>query len=284
VIRRWEEQARLGIEQGTGASIAVRTIPATAPGERTALEFRFADLGRNHGPVVKLRPSGLYRHVVSTRFGRFSGEVVASIRAADDESRALALALFRTVSSEASLHMEFGEDDEWPAIDHRFRVRAERRLSTEPLSDDALASTCRQVVVPVMAAFAELIGYEPDTDVNEPNAPAYASEGAIAMEGALALGIVQRRERNPRNRTVCLATHGHVCAACEIDPRDVYGEAGMIEVHHLQPLALVDGPRCYDPTTDLVPLCPGCHRAAHTRRPLPLTPDEIRVLRNTCRG
>ena len=31
----------------------------------------------------------------------------------------------------------------------------------------------------------------------------------------------------------------------------------------------------YDPATDLIPLCPNCHRAVHTRRPVPWTPANL---------
>ena len=284
MIERWLDRTRLDVERGTGASTAARVVRATAPNDRTALEFSFADLGRGRSPLIELRPSGLRRHVVSARFGPFAGEVLASIGRADDEALALAAALFRTTSTAAALHMEFGADRQWPQIDRDFRVRAERRLSVEPLSEDALTETCRLIVVPMMAAFAELVGHEPVGDARDATTMPDTPGGTAEMEGALALCVVRRRERSPRNRIVCLATHGHACAACGTDPRDVYGEAGVVEVHHLQPLVLCDGPRSHDPAIDLVPLCPGCHRAAHTRRPLPLTPEEIRALMAASRG
>ena len=55
------------------------------------------------------------------------------------------------------------------------------------------------------------------------------------------------------------------------DDPGIYGEGvGVIEVHHLEPLALLVDPRAYNPETDLVPLCPNCHRAVHTQRPRPI--------------
>ncbi|MOA48213.1 HNH endonuclease [compost metagenome] len=72
--------------------------------------------------------------------------------------------------------------------------------------------------------------------------------------------------------------------ACGLEPRLEYGEAGsIIEVHHLEPLALLKEPRPYDPRADLVPLCPSCHRAVHTRRPIPFSIEELRDLRGACR-
>jgi 5-methylcytosine-specific restriction protein A len=70
---------------------------------------------------------------------------------------------------------------------------------------------------------------------------------------------------------------------CGLEPRRVYGEAGsIIEVHHLEPVSSLVEPRPYDPRTDLVPLCPTCHRALHTRRPIPLSIEELKTLRSSC--
>jgi 5-methylcytosine-specific restriction protein A len=115
---------------------------------------------------------------------------------------------------------------------------------------------------------AELIGYDSIEDVANPYAP--------EAEGAILQSVVLRRERNPRNRLLCLRIHGNCCKACRLKPGSVYGEAGsIIEVHHLEPLANLSVPRTYDPQTHLVPLCPNCHRAVHTRRPVPYTLAEL---------
>jgi 5-methylcytosine-specific restriction protein A len=120
-----------------------------------------------------------------------------------------------------------------------------------------------------MAAMAELIGY----DILETE----TAEDMPAYEGAVHPANVKRRERNPRNRLLCIRLHGDKCAACGIDPRQVYGTGiGIVEVHHLEPLANLAEPRPYDPACDLIPLCPNCHRAVHTRRPIPLDISELR--------
>ncbi len=65
----------------------------------------------------------------------------------------------------------------------------------------------------------------------------------------------------------------------EADGEVGYGEAakGLVEVHHLHPLASMEGPKPVDPQTDLVPLCPNCHRVAHLANP-PYSPAQIREL------
>jgi len=120
-------------------------------------------------------------------------------------------------------------------------------------------------MVPLMAAMAELIGYQ-DAEPEE-----YDEEGRITES------LIRRRERSARNRLLCLSIHGHRCAVCGLEPEGLYGDAGsIIEVHHLEPVSLLAEPRPYDPAADLVPLCPNCHRAAHTRRPIPWTVEDLR--------
>jgi hypothetical protein len=74
-------------------------------------------------------------------------------------------------------------------------------------------------------------------------------------------------ERRPDLRQRCLEACGSYCRACgdqhRADLEAIYGEVlkQILEVHHRDPLSL--GQRETDPTTDLVPLCPNCHRIVH---------------------
>lgn len=100
-------------------------------------------------------------------------------------------------------------------------------------------------------------------------------------EGAKTATVVNRYERDRRNRAAALAIHGYRCKACDRLMSDEYGDlaATLVEVHHLTPVHAL-GPRyLINPATDLAPLCPNCHSVAHTRNP-PLTIDEIRASRS----
>ncbi len=124
-----------------------------------------------------------------------------------------------------------------------------------------------------MAAMAELIGYDVvEEDPEKAEVPAF--------EGAILESVVRRRERNPRNRLLCIRFHGEKCCACGLEPKLRYGDlaGAIIEVHHLEALSLLAEPRPYVPVADLVPLCPNCHRAVHTRRPVPLPVEELKSL------
>jgi 5-methylcytosine-specific restriction protein A len=76
---------------------------------------------------------------------------------------------------------------------------------------------------------------------------------------------VNAYERSEAARQRCLEIHGAVCAACRTDLASIYGAAarGLVEIHHLNPLATRDAAYQVDPERDLVPLCPNCHAVAH---------------------
>lgn len=254
------------VETGTGAAVGLEVAAGAA---QSGLRLWFADLGRARSPIVELRPRGLKRYEALLRFGTTAGETVSQMQKAQPEELQLARALIRSVAAQADVTIPNQTLEGWVITGGGFTVSAELRGVENRFADDAVIATCRALVTPMLAAMAELYGYDP---VEDPDGPVEAM-----MEGAVRYSVVKRRERNPRNRLLCLRIHGAVCGVCGTDPTSIYGDAGsIIEVHHIQPLSGADGPRPYDPETDLIPLCPTCHRAAHTRRPTPWSPDELR--------
>lgn len=251
---------------GTGAAIALEVV---TKGRRTGLNIWFGDLDRNHGPIVELRPHGLKAHKVTLYFGPFARTILTQIAEASLEDWTVARSLVSTIRADANLTVLGQPVDAWTIRNGKFVATANLRHATGADDEAAIVSTCRDVIVPLMAAMAELIGYD----------EALPSSEAGEMEGEIQKADVLRRERNPRNRLLCLRLHGSHCACCSKDPTQLYSEAGnILEVHHLQPLAQLNKPRRYDPSTDLVPLCPNCHRAVHTRRPVPLSIAELQAL------
>lgn len=258
---------RREVEEGTGAGIC---LEEDRSGVQTALRLWFSDLERSHSPVVTLRPTGLRRFEARLSFGNFAKPTISQIQKADSEAVQLARALVKSLVNSAIVKISGGQDlEDWVVDSGNFEIIAEKRGIDGRFKDETLSEVCRELVIPIMAAMAELYGYDPIEEIMPPDHEAL-------LEGVVKLSVVRRRERNPRNRLLCLRIHGHSCQICGSNPIDQYGEAGSIlEVHHLQPLALEDGPREYDPALDLIPLCPNCHRAVHTRRPVPLTPTEL---------
>jgi 5-methylcytosine-specific restriction enzyme A len=266
MLARQRELIAKELLEGTGAGISVRLVAGEL---RQGVRIWFSELGEKHGPVAEILPHGLKSHAVRLSFGPFSGGILATIRNAGLEEVELARALFRSIPQRMNLEITGQDLSSWSVSNGGFEARALIRHDFhKPGSEEAIIATCREVVVPMMAAMAELIGYDPV----EESGPIGLGE----IEGVLSWKVVSRRERNLRNRLLCMRIHGHACAICFVDPRAVYGDAGnVIEIHHLLPLALLSAPRQYDPETDLVPLCPCCHRAVHTRRPVPYSPEEL---------
>jgi len=254
------------VQAGTGAAVDLDTAGGAA---QTGLRLWFADLGRARSPIIELRPKGLKRYEAVLRFGTMAGETVVQMQNAGAEEVQLARALIRNVAKEAEVSLPGQSLDDWAITGGGFTLTAELKGVENRFADEAVISTCRALVIPILAAMAELYGYDPVELPADPAEP--------LMEGAVRHSVVKRRERNPRNRLLCLRIHGSVCAVCGDDPVEIYGDAGsIIEVHHIQPLSAAEEPRPYNPETDLIPLCPSCHRAAHTRRPIPWSPDELR--------
>lgn len=87
-------------------------------------------------------------------------------------------------------------------------------------------------------------------------------------EGSAGTVSLNQYERNPKARAACLAAHGTACKVCGFDFGKAYGPefAGKIEVHHIVPLSKIGEEYVVDPIKDLVPVCPNCHMALHSKK------------------
>lgn len=101
----------------------------------------------------------------------------------------------------------------------------------------------------------------------------------LLPEGSSTRVLVNRYERDPRNRALALLHHGSTCLACGIDLGVRYGQigAGKVHVHHVTPISQLGEEYLCDPATDLIPLCPNCHYICHQRTP-PLELGELQAI------
>lgn len=125
-----------------------------------------------------------------------------------------------------------------------------------------------------LAAAAERLGeYEKEAAkrlaTRERLFPDELEPGRKYAEGARKQVRVNAYERDPRARRACLKAHGLSCAVCGLNFEARYGALGrgFIHVHHLKPLALMDGKYELDPIADLRPVCPNCHAMLHRPEP-----------------
>lgn len=106
-----------------------------------------------------------------------------------------------------------------------------------------------------------------------------ASDNLGLPEGAVCNVKVNRYERNPVNRKVCIDFFGTLCSVCGIDFSSLYGDLGkgFIHVHHIVPVSKIGPDYLVDPLKDLVSVCPNCHSMLHRKDP-PLLPEDLRLI------
>lgn len=102
----------------------------------------------------------------------------------------------------------------------------------------------------------------------------------LFTEGAQCNIVADRYERSRSARQACLQANGTACAICGFDFAKAYGAefAGIIQVHHITPISEIGHKYQVDPVHDLIPVCPNCHVALHSKPGGTYTPDELRAL------
>ncbi|HWI09200.1 MAG TPA: HNH endonuclease [Solirubrobacteraceae bacterium] len=136
-----------------------------------------------------------------------------------------------------------------------------RRASGKPLVDaqgDADGQKL-QAVGPLEAASATLLDRVLDRD--DVHVPLTG-----LPEGSTKERKHRRVERNRALRDAALRVHGQACMVCGFDFEQTYGSrgAGFAEVHHLKPLASLQGKALLtNAVTDVAVLCANCHRMVH---------------------
>lgn len=99
-------------------------------------------------------------------------------------------------------------------------------------------------------------------------------------EGRLKAYYTTLHERNPKNREAAIRIHGVDCKVCGMNFEKKYGELGKnyIEIHHKNPLYLTKENVPINVKTDLVPVCPNCHRMLHRYKNRMLTIEELKEI------
>lgn len=90
-------------------------------------------------------------------------------------------------------------------------------------------------------------------------------ENKNLWEGAVKKVLVNRYERNPLARKLCINKYGYRCFICGFDFEKVYGELGrgFIHIHHIIPISTIGKDYIIDCEKDLIPVCPNCHAMLH---------------------
>lgn len=110
---------------------------------------------------------------------------------------------------------------------------------------------------------------------------AHCIEAGLYLEGTPVSATLNKYERDPKARATCLAAYGAACAVCGMEFATAYGPAfaGIIEIHHTKPLSEIGETYEVDPIRDLVPVCPNCHTAIHSKPGGIYTVEELKSIR-----
>lgn len=216
---------------------------------------------------------------VSFMPGSFAGDFVKLMGESSPDSRNCSAAvLAKCIDDGALVSLKINgqtrnprDTSEWDVSWSRFELilrKGQLELGDGDADNDKIVAWTQKVA----AAIVALLPLERD-ETPEENLYGGFSEGAQTRIE------VNHYERDRRNRAAALAIHGHECFACASNLSDRYGSAaeGLIEVHHLMPVSKLGNEYHLNPATDLVPLCPNCHRAAHKKDP-PFTVAELRAM------
>ena len=105
-----------------------------------------------------------------------------------------------------------------------------------------------------------------------------SSAEPMLIEGGRISVQVNRFERDPRARKLCIQIFKARCVVCGFDFAKTYGKigAGFIHVHHLRPISTIKKKHQIDVRRDLRPVCPNCHEMLHRKRP-PFSIEELKA-------
>lgn len=231
---------------------------------RGGVKFQFPGWPPETSPIFSIRRSGIMGAIVSLEFGRLAGNCIQILNSQINlEKIAFASAVLTELNKshkfEGGLSSEFLETLKFKG-NTRLQFRY-RNFEVNSSMEDAV----EKVLKPLVASIAYLMESPLDEEIVEGD-----------EEGDSLTVTHKRRERSARNRMLAIMIHGEVCGVCGLEPIKEFGEelGNIIEVHHIEPLCELKEVKAYDPETDLVPVCPNCHRMLHTRKPA-YTPQEL---------
>jgi 5-methylcytosine-specific restriction protein A len=271
----WNDQ---GLAEQVGATLESMS--------RLSMEATTVESNGWHWPAVRPAANELGPHSFSIALVRdpltisaqlypdpFAGQLVRAVgakvlsnrtrwREVVESSRVLGISVDIRVN-DIRLDVDELPEEPWRSLEIDARLRVRRWRSPAHLADmwGSAAGVCLCLVL------AGLISTDADLEI-------------AGEEEGLAIEVISKHyERNPINRLRSLQFHGFACWCCDIDLAQVYPGLGdhFIEVHHIIPVSEMGAGYLVDPITEMVPLCPNCHGAAHRTSP-PTHPSIVREI------
>lgn len=218
---------------------------------------------------------------VSFEPGKFARDLLSSMASADQAGKAAFTSVLAHCTDQGAavqlqvngVPLAFNSPEVWKRDWERFRLTINKGpLESGPGSDESAPEIIGLWTQRMVAAVAAILPLESGQATHDLGTDGYP-------EGMLSRVMVNRYERDSRNRAAAIALHGSHCKACEMEFGSRYGEvaAGYIEIHHLTPVSQLGPDYVLNPETDLVPLCPNCHAIIHRRNP-PFSVADLRKM------
>lgn len=213
---------------------------------------------------VRIKFRSQVRIIVESSPQRHAADMLADMANAADEKRTLFKSYRDTfIRQGGSVSIKINDIEstleEWPQRWKNLCVRI-TKIIDQDVNFDEIAKSWAILATGMMLSLLNVV-------------PIYDEKGY--KDGRRTTITLDRYERNPLNRELCLQIYGFKCKVCGFDFEGVYGKIGheYIHVHHIEQLSIV-GQHVINPVKDLIPVCANCHCMLHTSTP-PLVPEDL---------
>lgn len=158
----------------------------------------------------------------------------------------------------------------WPDEWNNYRCRISKSPVVKEGEEFDLADTIANWTSIAVGMFLSLLNVIQIEDTQD---------AQLMPEGGQSKVLINKYERNPINRELCLSANGYTCKICGFDFEMFYGHIGehFIHVHHIVQVSEIKHEYMIDPVHELIPVCPNCHSMLHRVNP-PLKPEELREM------
>lgn len=249
-------------------------LPVRVENRGTVWVIAIADLEVNESFTIEFRKEWRSAQAALI-WGKFARPCIQKLGQADQISRssvaALASALPKTVRIQwvvNGVDRVLTDPASWPSDWNAVQWSFHRgMLPVDTMTEADWQPVAAELVLPLLAMLVAMLGVEDvDADLS-------AAEGAASEQRSL------RYERKKINRDICLQIRGRKCLCCERSLEQEYGPVAsdLLEVHHTVPASQMGQRYKVNPVTDLIPVCPNCHRVLHRTDP-PMPVEELRSI------
>jgi 5-methylcytosine-specific restriction protein A len=255
-------------------------LPVRVENRDSVWSVAITGLEVNDSFTIEFRKEWRSAHAILV-WGKFARPCIQKLGEADPVGRssvaALALALpkgirvqFRVNGVEHPLSDPSVWPNAWNSV-HLALLRGS--LPSDTMTDHDWQVVAADLVLPLLSMLLALLDAE---DVESDTS---------AWEGSSYEVLSTRYERKQVNRDICLRIRGIRCLCCNRSMEEEYGSVArdLIEVHHVTPASAMGSQCRVNPTTDLIPVCPNCHRVLHKSDP-PMLPEHLRATLESLRA